>query len=117
MCARGRGARAARSVCLRVGVCVRAVCAVDSRHASQDDLDGLNVLYPSCEHLVSTPQCFKSQRLTGWVRLTVYVGVPTLLVAFVAMACNAAFLRHHRRARRKIEAEHREMAAHVVVMR
>ena len=34
----------------------------------QDDLDALNVLYPTCQGTVRTPQCFKSQQVRAGSR-------------------------------------------------
>ena len=46
----------------------------------QDDLDGLNTLYPVCDHRVTRPQCFKSPRMLGWVRLAVFGLLPLVIV-------------------------------------
>ena len=42
---------------------------------TQDDLDALNVLYPTCENTVHTPQCYKAPHYLGWLRLTIFVAV------------------------------------------
>lgn len=51
----------------------------------QDDLDALNTLYPTCEHAMQQPVCFKSSHNIGWVRLGVYVLVPILIALVVAI--------------------------------
>lgn len=60
------------------GVCVR-----------QDDLDGINSLYPPCANQVSEPQCWKSEQYLGLVRLTMYVALPAVAILLVTLATHA----------------------------
>ena len=53
---------------------------------SDDDLEGLNVLYPSCTHSFSTPVCDKVNYNIGWVRLGVWIVAPMLL-AMLLLIC------------------------------
>jgi len=48
-----------------------------------DDLEALNVLYPSCDGAPTTPVCAKSALNLGWLRFLIFIGGP-LLVAVVA---------------------------------
>ncbi len=68
----------------------------------QDDLDGLNVLYPTCEDTVLVPQCFKTQMYLGWVRLALIVGVPLLIILLSVTALHACTICAHERNRRKL---------------
>lgn len=63
------------------------------RCLAQDDLDGLNFLYPTCSNLVSTPRCSPSEHDYGYVRLGVILTVP-LLLAFISAAAIARFTRY-----------------------
>lgn len=63
---------------------------------TQDDLQGLNFLYPTCEggvqppdDLDSDPLCIKSVRMSGWLRLLVAVMLPFTAVALVICGCQA----------------------------
>ena len=49
---------------------------------SEDDLEGLNVLYPSCTHSFGTPVCDKVNYNIGWVRLGVWIVAPMMLGMF-----------------------------------
>lgn len=51
----------------------------------QDDLDALNVLYPTCEEAVLLPQCDHAQTFLGLVRLSMYVGLPIITLLSTAI--------------------------------
>ena len=72
----------------------------------QDDLDGLNVLYPTCEDTVTVPQCYKAQQYLGWVRLLVVVGGPLLLILLAVLVCHSATMHAHERNRAKLRGNH-----------
>ena len=71
----------------------------------QDDLDGLNTLYPVCDNRVLTPQCFKTQSYIGLVRVAALIGVPVTLMMWTIVACNAAVTRWQTKRRDKARAE------------
>ena len=49
---------------------------------SEDDLDGLNHLYPSCNHArLEDPICIKSSRNIGYARIGLCAADPSLLPA------------------------------------
>ena len=51
---------------------------------SVDDLDGLNYLYPTCDLTrQQPPSCVKSRRNSGWLRLVLSCGAPTLIGLFL----------------------------------
>ena len=66
---------------------------------SRDDLEGLNVLYPTCETplLNSQPVCYKMQHNIGWVRLGAFVLIPILLSLLLLVVLNAFVRNHHLR--------------------
>ena len=68
------------------------VCLTD------DDLEGLNVLYPDCSHSISVPVCDKVAYNIGWVRLGVWVLTP-ILVALLLMLCMFGFTSHQQNKR------------------
>ena len=76
---------------------------------TQDDLDGLNYLYPSCDLVRgSPPLCVRSKRRSGYLRLTLALGVPMavgLLITHLLM-CHAA-----RRERKRFRQLARDMQA------
>jgi len=82
------------------GVCVR-----------QDDLDGLNTLYPPCENAVSSPQCWKSEQYLGLVRLTLYVGVPAVAILLTTLLCHKLGVSNLRRRRDDLVARHLDAAS------
>lgn len=65
---------------------------------SQDDLEGLNVLYPDCSHAISEPVCDKVEYNIGWVRLSVWLVVP-ILISLALMLCIFATTSHHQNKR------------------
>ena len=66
------------------------VCLTD------DDLAGLNWLYPSCEGAKNVRTCFHSARNIGYLRLFCWVVVP-LLVALAILLLLIAWVKHHQR--------------------
>eukprot|EP00966_Prymnesium_polylepis_P074367 1725910-Prymnesium_polylepis.1 len=63
-----------------------------------DDFEGLNFLYPNCEHLAgSTPQCIKAVRLSGWLRLLITVCVPFATSCLLVVAIQLSVRRHTQR--------------------
>ena len=64
---------------------------------SEDDLAGLNWLYPACEGVFTVPTCFKSARNIGWLRLFCWVVLP-LLIALVFLLLLIACVKRHQRA-------------------
>ena len=71
-----------------VDVCVR-----------QDDLNGLNSLYPTCNTPVATPQCWKSAQYLGLVRLTMYVAVPAVVILLMVLCGHEALTSELKRRR------------------
>ena len=55
----------------------------------QDDLDALNVLYPTCTGAVLTPQCDSPRTYLGLVRLAAYVGMPIVFLLVLMIAVHA----------------------------
>ena len=64
---------------------------------SEDDLAGLNWLYPACEGVFTVPTCFKSARNIGWLRLFCWVVLP-LLITLVFLLLLIACVKRHQRA-------------------
>lgn len=58
---------------------------------TQDDLDGLNFLYPVCDNRIETPTCVSISRNVGWLRLflTIFstVFIPAALVLGLKLYC------------------------------
>ena len=53
---------------------------------SQSDMDGLHLLYPLCDQtLPLSVSCTKARQLSGWLRLSMTVGVPFLLAALLVL--------------------------------
>ena len=53
---------------------------------SQDDLDALNILYPSCKGANSEPICIRSDRNHFWINFVCMGCVPLVAVALLAFA-------------------------------
>jgi len=68
-----------------------------------DDLEGLNFLYPTCEGARTEPECVDNQRLSGWLRLGVAVGIPYVLVTLLLFCCQCGIRSFQRRKVRKLE--------------
>jgi len=45
----------------------------------------LNTLYPDCTHAVTVPVCYKTQHNIGWVRLGVWILVPTIIALLMML--------------------------------
>ena len=76
---------------------------------SQDDLDGLNVLYPTCHETVTEPLCLGHHAGTphvGWVRLVLFVGLPLVLLWVCMIAIHAYAAQSHERHRVALRKEH-----------
>ena len=59
---------------------------------TDDDLEGLNFLYPDCDELPASPRvykrrpvCYETRSLSGWLRLLIAIGVPFILAACVLL--------------------------------
>ena len=50
-----------------------------------DDLEGLNYLYPICDGAATEPNCVKTRRLGGWLRLAAAVATPYVVVSVALM--------------------------------
>ena len=79
----------------------------------QDDLDGLNVLYPTCADTVTVPQCYKTQQYLGWVRFLVVVGFPLLVIFLGVLGCHTATMYAHERNRAQLRGKHAGLASDV----
>ena len=69
---------------------VAQVCLTD------DDLAGLNWLYPSCEGAKNVRTCFHSARNIGYLRLFCWVVVPMLIGLAILLLMIACIKRHQR---------------------
>ena len=69
----------------------------------QDDLDALNVLYPTCDSTQTYPVCNKPTTYLGFMRLTAYAGLP-MVVTLLAMVIfhNLAVFAHKRSQRNSL---------------
>lgn len=69
----------------------------------QDDLEALHTLYPDCTTGLVAPVCYKTVQNIGWVRLAVYIMLPTLaglaLIVGVGHYCQRRQLRKLRQAK------------------
>jgi len=74
----------------------------------QDDLDALNVLYPTCSNAVILPQCDQPRTYVGWVRLAYYVGLPALVGLLMMVLCIRCTMMCHKWKRRKLVRHHPE---------
>jgi len=61
-----------------------------------DDLDGIQTLYPDCELSVTTPVCYRVNLNLGFVRISVFVLVP-LLIVFAFVVLMQAVIQYHNR--------------------
>ena len=80
---------------------------------AQDDLDGLNVLYPSCSHTFSTPVCDKVAYNIGWVRLGVWILMP-LLCCVAFLVCIFSYASHKQN--KRLDQQIRTRMAHSVAL-
>lgn len=65
---------------------------------AQDDLDGLNFLYPSCEYARQTsPVCIRSERNIGYIRFALNVLIPFTAIALTSQLLFTYSYRHHTR--------------------
>ena len=75
-----------------------------TRHPSEvclteDDLHGLNYLYPTCDNAILPPaSCHKSERNIGWLRFAMWVLFP-VLVALAILLCLTGLVKRHQRVR------------------
>lgn len=77
----------------------------------QDDLDALNVLYPTCANAVLHPQCDRPRSYLGLVRLAAYVGLPVLVLLVVTILAHALSVHCHHISRERLKRSHPEQAA------
>ena len=71
---------------------------------TQDDLEGLNFLYPLCEGVVGTPQCIKMQRHSGWLRLGIATAVPFLMSSLLILLVQLFTRRYQQKKVESLEA-------------
>jgi len=71
---------------------------------TDDDLDGLNVLYPMCGGAVEQPMCLQNGQLRGWVRLAVAVGFPFLLTVLLLLLLQCSVKLYQRRKVKRLQA-------------
>ena len=75
-----------------------------ARHPSEvclteDDLHGLNYLYPTCGNAILPPaSCHKSERNIGWLRFAMWVIFP-VLIAMAILLCLTGLVKRHQRER------------------
>jgi hypothetical protein len=100
--ARGMADAPAESMMLRL--------AQHSQHGclSDDDLEGLNFLYPTCDGALSAVRCDKSSSRVGLLRLCTSIGLP-LTVALTATLLVAVFV--SRRKSSQLREAHAELIA------
>lgn len=100
----------------------------------QDDLDGLNTLYPACENVVSVPQCFKSEQYLGFLRFSMsypaaalclrslphppppcrlfrYIAIPTVIILSITIGAHFFFTSRLKRHRDRLVARNYELAS------
>ena len=94
-----------------------------TRHRSRtclndDDLEGLDFLYPDCENQgVREPVCYSQRSLSGWVRLLLSVFLPFFISAMVLLLL-VAFVRHyHNKRAAELEASLKSLKARAAWMR
>ena len=75
----------------------------------QDDLEAINTIYPLCSNRVQYPQCFKVQSFIGYVRLGLYVVIPTALMLVMAVSCHTFVVQALKRNRAKLREENKDM--------
>lgn len=63
---------------------------------SEDDVQGLAFLYPSCHQSVGVPRCQRYTRNIGWFRLTMSVAVPVLVALTVTLLMGQYVRRRYR---------------------
>lgn len=63
----------------------------------QDDIEALQTLYPDCELRIARPICYKTQHNIGWVRILVYILLPTLACVVAIVVLGQLCQRHQRR--------------------
>lgn len=73
---------------------------------TQDDLDGLNTLYPTCVGTVTKPACHAQAMHVGWIRLVLFVGIPVVFLLLCVLAGNRAAVRGHERNRDALRRKH-----------
>ena len=71
-------------------------CGVAQVCLTDDDLAGLNWLYPSCEGAKNVRTCFHSARNIGYLRLFCWVVVPMLIGLAILLLMIACVKRHQR---------------------
>ena len=80
----------------------------------QDDLEALQTLYPDCDTGLATPVCYKTVQNIGWVRLAVYILLPTLacLAFIVALGhfCQRRTQRKLKQARGEVHSRNQQIS-------
>ena len=87
---------------------------------TDDDLEGLNFLYPTCAGAQAKPNCIKRLRHSGWLRLAVAVAIPYLTCTIIIMLIQCAVKYHQKRRlhemeirNKKIKGEARQLEGHL----
>ncbi|KAJ1640781.1 hypothetical protein T492DRAFT_1129452 [Pavlovales sp. CCMP2436] len=63
----------------------------------QDDLDGLNALYPLCSSVVrQEPRCLRLEQNTGWLRVMIVLIVPLAVLLIFSLALSLLIARRRR---------------------
>jgi hypothetical protein len=70
---------------------------------TDDDLEGLNFLYPSCAGALETPLCDVAKRGTGYLRLAIAVGFPYVLVTMILFCTQCCVRSYQQRQLKKLE--------------
>jgi hypothetical protein len=63
---------------------------------AEDDLEGVQTLYPDCELSVSTPVCYRVNLNLGLVRIGIFVLMPLIIVLGVLILMQSALQQHNR---------------------
>ena len=66
----------------------------------QDDLDALNVLYPTCESSQAYPVCNKATTYLGIMRLSAYAGLPMIVTLMMMVFFHNLAVFMHKRSQR-----------------
>ena len=79
-----------------------------ARCIHQDDLDAINVIYPTCANAVRVPQCDLPRSYLGLVRLASFAGLPIIVILVLMIAAHEIALRCHYASRERLKAAHPE---------
>jgi len=79
-----------------------------------DDLEGIQTLYPDCAMSVTTPVCYRVNLNLGFVRISVFVLVPTLIALGCVILMQAMIQYHNREELREHKIELKQKRKEVV---